>query len=172
MNTETFWMDFRKLRILSDIDCIQMKLEIKKLPFGERPSENRPNLEIYNYLGEDGIRKLVSDHYELLIKSDIKHLFPITGDALEQAKKRSADFFIQRLGGPDYYNQTRGNPMLATRHAPFKITPSDRIIWLDCYKQLLPDIPAPEHLIVEYWNWLNDFSNFMVNTPESFLLTK
>jgi len=143
-----------------------MKLKIEKLPFGDKPETNGPDNEIYNFLGEDGVRKLVSDHYELLVESKIKDLFPPRGMGLELAKKRSADFFIQKLGGPEYFNQTRGKPMLANRHQPFKITPEARLVWLECYRELLPKIEAPEHLVLAYWKYLHDFSNWMVNTPE------
>ena len=143
-----------------------MELKIKKLPFGLRPETNGPDNEIYNYLGEEGVRKLVSDHYDLLVESEIKHLFPPKGMALELAKKHSSDFFIQKLGGPEYFNQNRGRPMLANRHLPFKITPEARIVWLECYKILLEKLNVPEHLVEAYWKYLHDFSNWMVNTPE------
>jgi hemoglobin len=140
---------------------------ITELPFGERRTNYKPDIRIFDYLREDGIRQLVNDHYELLILSKIKDLFPPAGDLLESAKKRSADFFIQRLGGPEYYKVTRGNPMLANRHLPFKITPKARVIWLDCYRKVLIKLKGiPEELILIYWNWLDEFSNWMVNQPD------
>lgn len=143
-----------------------MELNIEKLPFGLKPETNGPDNKLYDYLGEEGVRKLVSEHYDLLADSEIKHLFPPKGMALELAKKRSSDFFVQRLGGPEYFNQNRGKPMLANRHLPFKITPEARIVWLDCYRKLLPKLEAPEPLILAFWKYLHDFSNWMVNTPE------
>ena len=140
------------------------KFTITDLPFGERRTNFKPDIKIYDYLQEDGIRKMVSDHYELLVESEIKDLFPPQGELLEGAKKRSADFFIQRLGGPEYYKTSRGNPMLANRHLPFKITPKARIIWLDCYRKVLSTLEnIPEELILALWNWLDEFSNWMVN---------
>ncbi len=140
------------------------KFKITDLPFGERRTTHKPDIKIFEYLKEDGIRKAVSDHYELLIQSEIKDLFPPAGELLEGAKKRSADFFIQRLGGPEYYKVTRGNPMLANRHLPFKITPKARIIWLECYREVLSKIDTvPENLMLKYWRWLDEFSNWMVN---------
>lgn len=144
-----------------------MELKIEKLPLGERPATNGPDNEIYKYLGEEGVRKLVSDHYDLLADSEINNLFPPKGMALELAKKRSSDFFIQKLGGPEYFNQNRGRPMLANRHLPFKITPSARVVWLDIYRKLLVNLDVPDHLIEAYWKYLHDFSNWMVNTPEA-----
>lgn len=143
-----------------------MDLKIEKMPFGTRPNKYMPNQELYRYLGEKGVRQMVSDHYDLLASSSIKSLFPPDKEGLEEAKKRSADFFIQRLGGPEYFNQNRGSPMLVRRHAPFQITPNARLVWLACYRNVIINIDAPEHLIISFWNFLHDFSNWMVNTPE------
>ncbi|WP_083634336.1 globin domain-containing protein [Saccharicrinis aurantiacus] len=143
------------------------KFKISEIPFGERRTTFKPNVELYNYLGEDGFRKIIGSHYDLLVKSEIKDIFPTSDEELDGAKKRSADFFIQRFGGPEYYKMTRGNPMLANRHLPFKIKPSGRKVWLDCYRQVLSQVnDVPENLIMDFWNWLDEFSNWMVNTPE------
>jgi len=143
------------------------KFEITELKFGERKSNYKPNLELYNFLKEDGIRKVVSDHYDLLVESEIRDLFPNSKELLDGAKKRSADFFIQRLGGPEYYKQSRGNPMLANRHLPFKITPKERIEWLNCYKIVLSKLESvPENIVLDFWRWIDEFSNWMVNHPE------
>lgn len=150
-----------------------MELKIDRMTFGARPNQYMPDLELYQHLGEEGVRKMVSDHYDLLVQSSIKHLFPTNPVGLDAAKERSADFFVQRLGGPDYFNQHRGKPMLVRRHMPFKITPDARIVWLECYREVLLKLEAPEHLIVAFWKYLHDFSNWMVNTPDgSFSLPK
>ncbi len=141
------------------------KFNITEFEFGERQSNFLPNMDIYKYLKEEGVRQMVSDHYDLLVISEAKHLFPEEKELLDGAKKRSADFFIQRLGGPDYFNMTRGTPRLADRHVPFKIDAKARKIWLDCYRQVLSKLEdVPEELIMELWRWLDEFSNWMVNT--------
>jgi len=143
-----------------------MKLEIQEFEFGERPQVTRPNREILTLLGEEGIRKLVDDHYNMLRESSFFHLFP-QGDAdFEAAKLRSSDFFIQILGGPQYFNQNRGEPMLVRRHRLFQITPEARRVWLQCYQQLLPELNLPEEMLLSYWNYLNVFSTWMINTEE------
>ncbi len=138
--------------------------KITEMPFGVRNNSNQPNIDLYKYLKEEGIRQMVNDHYELLIESNIKDIFPPKGELLEGAKKRSADFFIQRLGGPEYYKMTRGNPMLANRHLPFSISPKTRIEWLKCYREVLSKIKnVPDDIILDFWKWLDQFSNWMVN---------
>jgi hemoglobin len=150
-----------------------MELKIEKMAFGARPNKYMPDQELYNYLKEEGVRQMVSDHYDLLAQSSFKHLFPSNPVGLDAAKERSADFFVQRLGGPDYFNQHRGKPVLVRRHLPFKITPDARIVWLECYREVLLKLDAPEHLVKAFWLFLHDFSNWMVNTPDgSFSMPK
>ncbi len=52
------------------------------------------------------------------------------------------------------------------RHAPFKITESSRLVWLELYLELLKDMDADAKSVESYWNYLNSFSTWMVNTPD------
>ena len=97
-----------------------MDFSISEYEFGQRPSVTLPSPEFLKLVSEEGIRKLVSDHYDLLSKSEVKHLFPRIEEALDKAKQRSSDFFIQICGGHPYYNKSRGKPMLAARHTPVR----------------------------------------------------
>jgi len=141
-----------------------MDLQINTFKFGDRPEVTRPDPEFYKALGEEGIRSMVSRHYDLLRASAIKGLFPEEDDEFELAKVRSADFMIQICGGPDYFNQHRGSPKLINRHSTFTITPAGRIVWLNCYKQALMELTIPENLILSFWDYVNIFSSWMVNT--------
>jgi hemoglobin len=100
-------------------------------------------------------------------KSSISDLFPQDASAFEAVKKHSADFFVQICGGPPYFNQNRGKPMLINRHAPFKITYRARLVWLDCYRDALAKLTIPDELILSFWNYINVFSIWMVNTDET-----
>ena len=90
-----------------------MDFSINQYEFGQRPAVTIPSPEILRVLNEEGIRRMVSDHYDLLSQSEIKHLFPRIEEALDKAKQRSSDFFIQICGGHPYFNENRGKPMLA-----------------------------------------------------------
>ncbi len=137
------------------------------MPFGQRAEVIRPIPEFYESVGEEGIRKLVDAHYELLKVSDAKDLFPIDNpEAFAMAKQYAADFFIQFCGGPKYFNASRGAPQMVGRHAPFKITASSRRVWLEAYKVALQDVDASPEAARSYWDYLNSFSTWMVNTPE------
>ena len=143
-----------------------MQFNITQAPLGARPPVVKPDPKVLQFLGEEKMRKLISDHYDLLRVSNIKGLFPPTPEGFEMAKKHSADFFIQICGGPDYFNQSRGAPMMAGRHAAFKITPEARLVWLESYIKVLEPLEMPEDLKQSFWNYLDIFSIWMVNFPE------
>jgi len=141
-----------------------MEFVISKYFPGVRPAVTLPTKQMLELLGEEGMRKMVSDFYDLLIKSPIKDLFPKNPIAVEKAKEHSADFFIQICGGPQYFNQNRGMPQLNRRHQPFKITAEGREIWLNCYKEVLLKLDLPSEVLLSFWNYLDVFSKWMVNS--------
>lgn len=141
-----------------------MEFAISRYIPGVRPGVTLPSKEMFNLLGEEGMRKMVNNHYNLLKESEIKDLFPKNPIALEKAKEHSADFFIQICGGPQYFNQNRGMPQLNRRHQPFKITPEGREVWLICYKQVLQELDLPTEVLASFWNYLEVFSKWMVNS--------
>ena len=128
-----------------------------------RPDVALPTNEMFILLKEEGMRKMVSDHYDLLAESSIKDLFPKNPIALEKAKEHSADFFIQVCGGPMYFNKNRGKPQLFKRHLPHKITADARKEWLNCYRQVLGKLELPDEVLKSFWNYLDVFSVWMVN---------
>ena len=143
-----------------------MDLKISSYIPGSRPKVLLPSREIIKQLGEEGIRKIVSEHYDLLGKSEISNLFPKNKEVFEKAKLKSSDFFIQIMGGRTYYKENQGAPMMTKRHAPFKITPEARLVWLKCYQQVLEKIELDDDLKQSYWNYLDIFSMWMVNTVD------
>jgi len=143
-----------------------MNFNINTYQFYERPDFNTPSPIFLDFMKEEGIRSMVSQHYDLLSKSSIKHLFPQSEEGLKLAKEHSADFFIQVSGGTPYFNMNRGTPMLAVRHDPFKITLSARIVWLECYREVLQKLNLPEEVAQTFWDYINPFSIRMVNTEE------
>ena len=141
-----------------------MEFTISNYIPGQRPHVTLPTSEMFLLLKEEGMRKMVSDHYDLLKESAIKDLFPKNPILLEKAKEHSADFFIQICSGPMYFNKNRGRPMLNKRHLPFKISAEAREEWLNCYKQVLEQLNLPEKVLQSFWNYLDVFSVWMVNS--------
>jgi hemoglobin len=52
------------------------------------------------------------------------------------------------------------------RHSAFKITLEARKIWLESYIKVLSSLDMPEDLKQSFWNYLDIFSIWMVNSPE------
>lgn len=145
-----------------------MNFTISHYKYGERPDVTKPHPDFFQHMKEEGIRKMVSRHYDLMRQTEIKNLFSTDDGEFEQQKQHSADFMVQICGGNDYYNQRRGKPMMINRHAASEITAQARLIWLQCYQQALSEIDnVPEHAIQSFWDYINIFSTWMINTPEN-----
>ncbi len=145
-----------------------MEFKITNGMMGVRPPVTKPHPGFLHEMGEEGIRELVDEHYELIRNSDIAFLFPVNDEEdFEQAKKNAADFFIQICGGHPYFNDNRGEPRMVGRHAPFRIDQHARKRWLELYAQLLPQLEdkgVKKEYIESFWNYLDIFSIWMVNT--------
>lgn len=135
---------------------------------GVRPPVTEPHPGFLHEVGEVRFKQLVYDHYELIRTSDIAFLFPVfDDDDFAEAAKHAFDFLIQAAGGPRYFEQTRGEPQMVGRHAPFRIDDSGRRTWLTLYSGLLEDLAKEgisEEYIKSFWNYLDVFSLWMVNT--------
>jgi hemoglobin len=145
-----------------------MKLTITDGEIGVRPPVAKPHPGFLHEVGEERFKKLVYDHYESIKDSDIAFLFPIFDEEdFEDAKKHAFDFLIQISGGPDYFAQTRGEPQMVGRHAPFRIDEASRKSWLALYAPLLEalvDEGITEEYIQSFWDYLDIFSMWLVNT--------
>ncbi len=128
------------------------------------PAVDLPDKRLLDVLGEEGMRNLINDHYELLVNSEASHLFPPRGPELALAKQKASDFFIQILGGFPHYNENQGKPMLRKRHMPFTIDAKAREIWLECYREVLLKRNLQEDVLLSYWHYLDKFSMWMVNS--------
>jgi hemoglobin len=143
-----------------------MSFEITPTTYGEqRPPVTKPAPEFLISMGEERVRKMVADHYELIKQSSIYNIFPQDEAEFELAKKHAADFMIQICGGPKYFNMSRGAPQMVGRHQPFHITVDTRIVWLTLYAQVIKELPIEEQIQTSFWNYLEVFSKWMVNRP-------
>lgn len=138
------------------------------IPPGGPPSNDPKNKEIYALMGEENIFKMLEDFYFELKNSSISAMFP---EDYKESSKKSAAFFVFIMGGPPLYHERYGPPMMRKRHLPFTIDESARQVWLKCFKKVLLDADKKYHFPMEYqesfWNFLETFSAWMVNTKSS-----
>ncbi|MBD3825129.1 MAG: globin [Epsilonproteobacteria bacterium] len=145
-----------------------MNLTVTNGQIGVRPPVTKPHPGFFYEVGEERFRELVFDHYDLIRDSPIAFLFPVNDEEdFAEAQKHAADFLIEVCGGPDYFTQTRGEHQMVGRHAPFRIDEEGRRVWLSLYIPLLEGLVdegiTPEY-IESFWNYLDIFSMWMVNT--------
>lgn len=137
---------------------------------GINPPVTKPNPGFLQDIGEQGMRDLLDRFYMGLFESPIKELFPQSKEEMKIAGQHSADFFIQICGGPAYFNQNRGAPQMQQRHAPFRITSHARLHWLVTFEEALQPIVkdklSTEANIQSFWNYINVFSQWMINSKE------
>ncbi len=141
-----------------------MEFTITDFTANSKPNVPKLDEKIYPFLGEEGVRKLISEHYDNLAQSSIKDLFPPVGEGLEEVKKLSADYFIKRLGGPNFYDENKKAPLLMKMHKEMVISNDARKVWLECYRKALINLEMPEELKQSYWNFIDAFS-FWMTTP-------
>lgn len=129
------------------------------------PQGVNPSPEIFASMGKENIYQMIEDFYLELEKSSIRHLFP---PDIIAASRRSAAFFVFILGGPPLYQQQFGSPMMRKRHLPFPIDEEARREWLRCFQIILQDADQKYHFPMQhmqgFWNFLEQFSAWMVNT--------
>jgi hemoglobin len=95
---------------------------------------------------------------------ELRALYP--EDDLGPAEMRFRMFIEQYWGGPATYSQERGHPRLRMRHAPFKVTITQRDRWLKHMMTAVDSIgldPANDLILRDY---LNSAAQSMVNSLE------
>jgi hemoglobin len=113
--------------------------------------------------GEQNIRDMVHHHHSLLRKSSIGHLFAEEEEAFAFATKKTADFFVETLGGEKVYTSVHGHPALRERHMPFTVDEKGRDIWLMMYKKTMKEVGMPLEYTQEFWEWIEALSIRMIN---------
>ena len=102
----------------------------------------------YDWLGgEARVQELVERFYDLMdLEPRYAQLRATHGTDLSRARERLFWFLCGWLGGPSYYTQNVGHPMLRARHLPFSIGAKERDQWVACMDQAMRDIQVPDEL--------------------------
>ena len=106
---------------------------------------------------------MVEYHHGLLRKSSIGNFFSSDDAAFDFATKKTADFFVEALGGEKVYSLVYGHPALRMRHFHMTIDEKSREIWLMMYKKTIKDLAMPAEFVEEFWNWIEPLSIRMIN---------
>ncbi|RZL65453.1 MAG: globin [Variovorax sp.] len=102
--------------------------------------------------GEDKVRALVDRFYDLMeLEPAYAVLRAVHGNTLENARQRLFWFLCGWLGGPQYYTDRFGHPMLRARHLPqaiggHSIGIKERDQWLACMDQAMGETGVDEAL--------------------------
>ncbi|MFC0189110.1 globin [Fictibacillus aquaticus] len=120
----------------------------------------------YEHLGGlQGIEKLVTVFYSYVSKDPL--LSPLFPDDLTETARKQTQFLSQFFGGPPFYTEEHGHPMLRARHMPFPITKKHAAAWLDCMKRALNTRNVPLPLQEFILSRLTMTAYHMVNTADN-----
>lgn len=138
-------------------------------PPGGPPRVPKPDEEIIEVIGQEGVFRILSSAYKRLETASIRPMF---ADDLEVASRRAASFFVQVMGGRHLFTDNYGPPKMRQRHALFEIDEASRLEWLECFKAALDDDIEHHNFPAEYLEsmvtYLDEFSKWMVNVePEA-----
>ncbi|KUP07533.1 globin [Bacillus coahuilensis m2-6] len=118
----------------------------------------------YHLIGEKKLSMLVKDFYQRVSKHpDLAPLFP---DDLTETARKQTQFLTQYLGGPTYYTDEHGHPMLRARHLPFEITPKRAKAWLQCMSEAMDTVEIDERIREDFFSRLALTAHHMINTTE------
>jgi len=115
--------------------------------------------------GHETFRKLTQRFYAgVATDPELRALYP--QDDLGPAEERFRMFLEQYWGGPTTYSDERGHPRLRMRHAPFKVTATQRDRWLRHIMAAVDSLDlAPENDLI-LREYLDRAAQSLVNSLE------
>lgn len=143
-----------------------MNYHVSKTNFGENPKFEYPKPIFLEELGEEGLVKLFSEFYDLIVDSDIGNFFPQDEEELEVVKAHNVKFFIEAAGGPKHYTNAVGHFDMLKTHEQFSITEKARREWLGTMEEVLRKTDISDEAKQSFWNFLETFSKHTVNVKE------
>ena len=143
-----------------------MDFKVTKTEFGEKPNFEYPKPIFLEELGEEGLKKLFSDFYDLVVESDIGNFFPQNHEELEKVKAHNVKFFIEACGGEKHYTNAVGHFDMLKAHEQFSITEKARREWLGCMEEVLRKTDISDEAKQSFWDFLETFSKHTVNVDE------
>ena len=101
----------------------------------------------YDYLGDEGVRRLVDAFYDAMdALPEAAEVRAMHAKDLTKVRKALTNYLTTWLGGPPVYVAIKGSMCLTDAHAPFVIGPNARDQWLLCMEHALEQTAAPADL--------------------------
>jgi hemoglobin len=117
--------------------------------------------------GEETFTRLVRRFYQEVREDPVLLATYPTPQDLSAAEEHLRLFLIQYWGGPSTYNELRGHPRLRMRHVRFRITETERDLWLKHMRTALDELALPAPLGAQLWDYLVMAAHSLVNAvPE------
>lgn len=121
----------------------------------------RDNLSIYESLGDEKIKSIVTHFYEKVAQEpELRKLYP---EDLAPAEERLFWFLLHVFGGPSTYLEQRGHPMLRRRHFQWQIDGTLRDKWLNCMNLSLDQVPMESKVRDALIAYFSNAANHMIN---------
>lgn len=118
----------------------------------------------FEAIGEATLHRLVDTFYSMVRQHpDLSPIFP---DDLRETARKQKQFLTQYLGGPSFYTEEHGHPMLRARHMRFSVTPARAKAWLSCMRQAMDQVGLEGPVRDEFYSRLFLTAQHMVNTPK------
>ena len=124
---------------------------------------NRKYTIPYEELGAEKLSELMHAFYARVAKHP--QLIPIFPEDFTETIRKQIQFQTQYLGGPNYYTEEHGHPMMRARHMNFKITPDRAQAWLECMTAAMDEVSLDEKFRKTYFQRLAMTAHHMINAP-------
>jgi len=115
--------------------------------------------------GHETFVKLVHEFYRGVARDEaLREMYP--EQDLGPAEDRLRLFLEQYWGGPKTYSETRGHPRLRMRHAPYRVTPTQRDRWLTHMNAAIDtlDLDAMDEAMMR--DYMTRAAHFMINAED------
>ncbi len=114
--------------------------------------------------GEAQVRALVDRFYDLMdLEPGYAALRATHGSDLVTAREKLFMFLCGWLGGPQYYVERFGHPMLRARHLPFSIGIKERNQWVACMDQAMGEVGVDPQLRERLYDSFMQTADWMRN---------
>lgn len=102
----------------------------------------------YDALGEDGIRALTNQFYDIMDQeAEFSALRAMHAADLTPMKTKLAEYLIGWMGGPPLYADKYGGVCMTEPHEPYWIGPDERDQWLACMYKAMDQVIEDDEVI-------------------------